>query len=338
MSGYRFDPLHFESQNEYFGTNSSGSGFARISNCSAVCPTVTANPTSPSLWVLTCFYGIIAILNALVMFRGSSKMVSFRNVFLGMQCLLCLHRVIMFTVEFEWNMFTLLLVMYCYPIFLQFVTFSLLIVFLIKCLLVMKELNYMVARYLYPAFALISVAIGVACVCVSYAAYKQYYSTSGRKHGGFDHGVSEFAIVVFGVLSLCISITGYKTHRLLMKFVLSEARRKQVSGVTYVVIVYCVIFFARSIWGTLYLFNCNPLQALMNRLEVTDLEMYYFACLMFYSIFEILPTIFLLYSFYNWARPNVGGYAKIPDSGQKPNNGSVNNYGSTPQDNTNYFR
>lgn len=37
-------------------------------------------------------------------------------------------------------------------------------------------------------------------------------------------------------------------------------------------------------------------------------------CLIVLARNKILPTTFLLYSLYNWARPNVGGYAKIPDS------------------------
>ena len=56
---------------------------------------------------------------------------------------------------------------------------------------------------------------------------------SASSHHGFDQGVSQFAIVVFGVLTLFITVTGYKTHRLLMRFVLSEARRKQVRAPAY---------------------------------------------------------------------------------------------------------
>lgn len=37
-------------------------------------------------------------------------------------------------------------------------------------------------------------------------------------------------------------------------------------------------------------------------------------CLIALARKQILPTTFLLYSLYNWARPNVGGYAKIPNS------------------------
>lgn len=47
---------------------------------------------------------------------------TFRNVFLLLICLLCAHRILTFSVPFEWTMFTLLLVMYCLPIYLQFLT------------------------------------------------------------------------------------------------------------------------------------------------------------------------------------------------------------------------
>ena len=132
----------------------------------------------------TILYAIITVASLLVMSRGRSKMFSFRNVFLLMQSLLCIQRVIIFSVrvmrlpllrhseprhtcagappagqhthtwcptgckhrrlfshgltqsrqppprpdvgelqvEFDWNLFTLLLIMYCLPIFIQFVT------------------------------------------------------------------------------------------------------------------------------------------------------------------------------------------------------------------------
>lgn len=283
-------------------------------NCEFECPTISAYPHNPWLWILTILYATIAVASLLVMSRGRSKMFSFRNVFLLMQSLLCIQRVIIFSVAFDWNLFTLLLIMYCLPIFIQFVTFSLLIVFLIKCLLVMQERAHLVKRYLYPSFAAVIVAIGIACVVVSYSAWQHSRDSSASSHHGFDQGVSQFAIVVFGVLTLFITVTGYKTHRLLMRFVLSEARRKQVSGVSYVVVVYCIIFCARAVWSLLYMLNDNSMQNRMNHLQQSDASSYYLSVLIFYLIFEILPTTFLLYSLYNWARPNVGGYAKIPDS------------------------
>jgi hypothetical protein len=42
-------------------------------------------------------------------------------------------------------------------------------------------------------------------------------------------------------------LQGVKTHRLLMRFVLSEARRSQVVGVSYVVFVYCIVFLVRAV-------------------------------------------------------------------------------------------
>lgn len=283
-------------------------------DCEFECPTIQAYPTNVWLWCLTVLYGIVAIASIIVMMKGTSRMVSFRNVFLGMQAMLCLQRVIVFSVEFDWNLFTLLLVMYCLPIFFQFVTFSLLIVFLIKCLLVMQERGHLVKRYLYPTFTLIVLGLGGACFFVSYNSWKEEndsYDESLNK--GFDQGVTKFAVAVFGVLTFCIAITGYKAHRMLMRFVLSEARQRQVSGVSWVVTIYCFIFCVRALWSLLYMLNDNWLQNKMNGLQQNNAHMYYLTILIFYLVFELLPTSFLLWSLHRWAKPGTSGYAKIPN-------------------------
>ncbi len=49
-----------------------------------------------------------------------------------------------------------------------------------------------------------------------------------RNAGGFDHGLAVFSMSVFGILSFLVGIVGFKTHRMLMKIILSEARRRKV--------------------------------------------------------------------------------------------------------------
>lgn len=49
----------------------------------------------------TILYAIIAAASLLVISRGNSKMFSFRNVFLLMQSLLCIQRVIIFSVSVD---------------------------------------------------------------------------------------------------------------------------------------------------------------------------------------------------------------------------------------------
>ena len=55
----------------------------------------------------------------------------------------------------------LLLVLDTLPIYIQFVTFSLLIVFLVKCLLSIKEKFNMIDRVLYPCYGLLVTVLGL---------------------------------------------------------------------------------------------------------------------------------------------------------------------------------
>ena len=122
--------------------------------------------------------------------------------------------------------------------------------------------------------------------------------------GQFDHGTAYYGSVVFGTLALCVSVTGWKTYRMLLEFVLSTARRQQVTGVTHVIAVYCAVFLVRTIWDVLYACSLNPLQDDIKRyLDSGDTAAYLLATLFFFTAFEVLPTLFLLFTFIKWVRP-----------------------------------
>jgi hypothetical protein len=190
----------------------------------------------------------------------------------------------------------LLLLLETVPIYIQFVTFSLLIVFLIKCLLSIKEQFTTIDRVLYPCYVLLLLGLGFGTYLFSHSAAKELNngtSTHDAEHG-FDHGVSYFAAVVFGLLTLCVGVTGLFTFRTLNIYIpKGSKRRAQVDVFSYISMMYFVVFLARAIWSLTYVFNKNGLQAKMNHWEKlqTDAaqDAYYQSILIFYMFFEVLP-------------------------------------------------
>jgi len=274
--------------------------------CRFKCPTLAEYPTEWSLWVLVVLYTGIALTSFVLLVR-TSKRRSFRNLFLTLQCVLCLLRTLTFVIKFpkeEENMFVLLLVTQTTPIFLQFVTFSLLIVFLIKCLLSIQERSHLIYKVLYPSYALLVVALGYFSWFVSRQAATDYDNGEDKSGTHFDYGLSYYGSAVFGMLTLCVAITGYYTHRMLMRIVISEARHRQVIGVSYIIVMYCIIFCGRTVWSVTYILDKNYLQHLMNQwISNGNATNYYASMLCFYLVFEILPTSYLLRCFWIWLRP-----------------------------------
>lgn len=97
-------------------------------------------------------YDGIFIASIFIMFRNrhGGGLVSFRSLFLLLQGLTSLYRGFFLTVQFKWHHFALMLTTYAIPIFLQFVTFSLLLLFLLRILLVMQGRSWHVKHILYP--------------------------------------------------------------------------------------------------------------------------------------------------------------------------------------------
>lgn len=127
---------------------------------------------------------------------------------------------------------------------------------------------------------------------------------------GFDHGVSYYAAIVFGVLTICVAVTGVYTRRTLNLYVpKGSKRRSQVDVFSHISAMYFVVFLTRAVWSMTYICNDNWLQTMMNKWENSypkdhdAREDYYIALMGFYLVFEVLPTVILLIGFWVWLRP-----------------------------------
>lgn len=212
------------------------------------------------------------------------------------------------TVQLQWSMFPLILTSYAVPIYLQFVTFSLLIVFLVRCLLVMRGRLRAVYTLLYPGYGVVLAAAAAACGVTTYGC-----TVGGWKApSGFDSGVAFFASAIFGSLSLCVAVAGYKTHRLLMRIIISEARLRKVRGVSHLVLVYFAVFISRTAYDLTYSFDVNAVQNLIAKYaKEHDYMSIYITRLVFYALLEVAPSVFLLRVFHQWLPRRGAGEADV---------------------------
>lgn len=88
-----------------------------------------------------------------------------------------------------------------------------------------------------------------------------------------------------------------------MRIVISEARHRQVIGVSYIIVMYCIIFCGRTVWSVTYILDKNYLQHLMNQwISNGNATNYYASMLCFYLVFEVRTSRWLRVGLRLWAR------------------------------------
>ena len=88
-----------------------------------------------------------------------------------------------------------------------------------------------------------------------------------------------------------------------MRIVISEARHRQVIGVSYIIVMYCIIFCGRTVWSVTYILDKNYLQHLMNQwINNGNATNYYASMLCFYLVFEVRTSRWLRVGLRLWAR------------------------------------
>eukprot|EP00053_Salpingoeca_punica_P010326 m.92936 g.92936 ORF g.92936 m.92936 type:complete len:305 (-) comp15348_c0_seq1:515-1429(-) len=275
-------------------------------NCTVECPNLQLTPGSWPLWLLVWLYAIVGAFLVMLLHQGrKGALFSFRNVFLLLQVLFCVFRVCIFSFSFPWTYETLLLFANAFPLYWQFVTSSLLIVFMLKCLLTMREQPQLLHHVVYPIYGVTLVAFAVIWIVIMFQTRR---SEDGS--AGYDHSVAFYSAILFGSLSLLTGLIGYRIHRLLMQIIVSETILDKVRGISYSVVLYTIVFTTRAIWAITYSAKVNRVQTFLNELqERSDMMAYYFSMLVFLFIFEIISLMYLLRVFWLWtpARPDALG-------------------------------
>eukprot|EP00045_Choanoeca_perplexa_P003434 m.31142 g.31142 ORF g.31142 m.31142 type:complete len:321 (-) comp12038_c0_seq1:858-1820(-) len=288
-------------------------------NCRTMCPNLYSFPTEWPLWLIVISYSMVLIGSAVVLYRGRGRRASFRTALLSLQMIVCVIRIVIFSAKFHWHLDELLVMAYSAPITLQFITSSLLAVFLVRCWLLMKDRPRWV-----PWLYFLTVVVWLSLIVALFLFYHFCHNGCGSsEETGFDHPVALLSSAVFGLLTVLISLAGYQMRRMLNRFILTEAMLRELHLVTKLLALYVVVFLARTLWAITYSADANVLQNELNELQKQDdLTRYYFWVYVFFTVFEIVPSAFLLLAFGHWstrkvARMELEANGKVNEPGER---------------------
>lgn len=302
------------------------SALTPVMDCTYWCPSAIGQDVW-QLYVLSISYMMIMVL-ILTMFgtevyKGDYRSIypsSFKNLLLYTSLVFVVMRAVLFLLPFKYNVFSLVLLNVNMPMFLQFFTFSLLVLFLIKCQLIIHKAKEAWTRYLYTGYVIfIFVTFGVV-VFGSYLLSEGIAEKmlSGNftviptpskadvvhgNGGSIDSSLSIWTSCAFTSLVLIVGGMGFNTYRMTRKIALSERKRHQVTRFMRLVVIYFGTFLFRSVWNILNVFDVNPLQNWIIQKQHdsvtlgTDLEGVFSVLLTFYLLLEVVPTTLLVLSF-----------------------------------------
>lgn len=209
----------------------------------------------------------------------------------------------------NWSFYCLIFFYLILPIYLQFVTFTLLIVFFQKCLLVIRKQADMVRSYLYPAYQSLCGVLLLFCILVAGVitwkapVYSDKDSNARQKEATreFDKESSLYTSISYFTLVLLVCLYGLKVYRVLSTVAISERKRQKVNIFIFMSCIFTVVFFLRALWGMTYFFSVNPV---MNYSARSSTGAYYTAMMLFYFVAEVLPTLMIVIVFHVFLREN----------------------------------
>jgi len=248
------------------------------------------------LYVLSSLYFITGAysLFQLIYRRMNALRASFRTFFFLLCTCTMWYRSILVFFPFHFREHsTLVFLTTLLPLFLQFLTFSLLIIFLAKCVYTIyrneREMYYRV----YPVYGALVIILLILCIIMSVT----YRPLEVENQRFFDRSLALYSAVVFGILTILVAIYGYKTYRVLVKVEGFYTYKKSVRGFVFVIILYTLVFIARVIWNMTYFFNINILQITFSNWSETNYSAYLSSYLGFYLIMEVIPTLAVVSTF-----------------------------------------
>jgi len=252
------------------------------------------------LWLLSMLYlliGVVALAGFVqsVRFKGTYFRASFLCVSSGM----CLMRGLLTLISYSnWqqHMFWLYLLNLFLPVYLQFWTFSLLVLFVRKCLYIIADQEIKIHSWtFYPLFHFVQGVLFTVCVIVSYELSRTYHSADADT---WDREPTLYVAILYGLLSLFGTVYSYKCYQMLAIAAPSADRKRQLRKFYVLIPMYLTLFALRSSWNLLYYAGANPAQDMISRF-IRDQEetKFNWAFLAFYSIVEVIPSGVVVYIF-----------------------------------------
>eukprot|EP00048_Salpingoeca_helianthica_P005667 m.90271 g.90271 ORF g.90271 m.90271 type:complete len:310 (-) comp13685_c2_seq3:198-1127(-) len=268
--------------------------------CRVSCPTLMAEPEQWALWVIVCMFSFVLVLSLIFLVGTRHQgLTSFKSMFLLLQILGSGLRVLFFSVALPWTFLSLHLLNVMLPIYVQFVTISLLVVFMWKYVLEQSNQTHLVTKTLYPVAGVTFALLGVVCVMYAYIANRLR-----RTEDEGDRLLSVLFAFIFALSAVCLSVVTHRVIAMMKKLPFSAAKQRKMTTVTYMFMLYITLLALRSLWNALRAAGLNALQNQMNNVsERTDLSTYYACVLAFFFFFEFFPAMCLLWMLFSWLPP-----------------------------------
>lgn len=267
-------------------------------NCTTDCPTLQEFPTEWSLWLLVSLYSIIFLLSLGILLSSFRQgCATFKTNFLILQTIGSGLRVLYFSAALPWTYLTLILFYLLTPIYLQFVTVSLLIIFLWKCIFSITNNKGRINAFLYPVAGISFALLGVMCVVYAFLVNKFRFVNVG----GEDRMCAIYAAGMYALISLLLCVSAHRSYKILKRLSLSDDKLRKVSLVKLVFGFHIVVFMFRFAWALSYSAGVNLIQKHLAAQQQEDtMDTYYTSVFIFYTVFEVLPSFTVLVMLLTW--------------------------------------
>eukprot|EP01122_Echinamoeba_exundans_P015256 TRINITY_DN715_c0_g2_i1.p1 TRINITY_DN715_c0_g2~~TRINITY_DN715_c0_g2_i1.p1 ORF type:complete len:422 (+),score=62.01 TRINITY_DN715_c0_g2_i1:153-1418(+) len=267
------------------------------------------------LYMLGVFYIAAAIFAAVTVFvhriyYKRLELFTFKTSFLAVSFVFMMFRAITSLAQFTWILFWLMFCSTILPMLLQFTSFSFLILFLARRLMVVQGKVSMIRSRLYPIYFAVLFVIWLGSILLCYFMTRGADGTFQRD--SFDVQTSVYASLSFGFAVTLQGIYAYKTYSVLTSIALTEKGRVQVQRYMVIISIYLTVFMVRTVWNLTNYMHINPLQALFYNLLQQGSAYCWTIYVSFYTLLEILPIAGITFLF-TWLSRNT-----FDDSEKKP--------------------
>ncbi|KAJ5067475.1 integral membrane protein [Anaeramoeba ignava] len=252
-----------------------------------------------SLGFLSVFYLLIAIftfyvlyLNLRSFFQFSRLKIKYRTALLILIFIFMFLRFVLLFFPIQWKyLFDLLFICYVIPLFLQFSTFFMLVIFLLVMIFAAKEKKkaQLIALIIY-----ICVDVVIFVLLILGVVYQMSLSIEE-----FDNRTSTYVAISYIILIIVFISFRIKISRQFFIKSFPEGIKRSIIKFMTLITIYSVIYFIRSIFGLVsVLANKSSFYEFLHLGDSSNKEAYYGLYGIFMFMFEILPAIVLVFSFY----------------------------------------
>eukprot|EP00042_Codosiga_hollandica_P053434 m.699777 g.699777 ORF g.699777 m.699777 type:complete len:309 (-) comp58693_c0_seq6:114-1040(-) len=287
----------------------SGNSSTNASWCALLCPNLTEQPTNPTIWTLEGLYLVIVVWSIVLLYREYSLgLSSFRHYYMWLELILGVSRMILFAVEPVKNKFLLYFVFYFWPVLLQFLLVTTVLLFLFKCWLFLdRHRAYLFRTAVVPTYFVINTAALAGAIVDSFFSSKSLDSSSTPDENR-DNDAPErhyamttisYAAINFSCLTLIMFVVAIFVYTKLRRLVVSESRQKQFKANLHLILLYVLVFTCRCAWDISQWVGETYMQTKLISIARDSDNIIYLAI---YLPLEIIPAFVFLVAVTKFAR------------------------------------